>query len=594
MTSWGWRLPFLLALLPGITATLGRRCIPESEAYLRAQGDFPAQDAHSAASSALAKTRELIRAYGPKLLLGFGAVAAAAVLQYGGLTWGLVTLKKSGISGRVRITAGAAANASVILLGPVVGLFADRHGVAFTQLVGSLSLMVFGGPLLVAISTVEQPELIILLYGLGYGILGALFMVQMLQVVELFPVEVRNVGVGLSYNMGMCIFGGFAPMLFEASVLWFSWAPALLLAGGGLVTACATLTSLKMQSRGMMRLTHTRSEPYFRLCGKELFAYPQELEKSEPSPQKKDEVQQMPQDSEVQSVVALSADVGIGIRGLEGLQAFNVSDYGISQFRFLQYILLVHGRWCYRRIAILANYMFYKNFVCVLPQYFLGAVSGFSGQKLYNDILYQGYNVFFTFIPIMVFAVLDQDVPKKASLQYPELYRAGQQRLYMNYTVSLGWIASGVWHGLVVFFVPYMVMSNGNITHSDGKANDIWLVGSVVFFLVCLVTNLTVVLETCYLNWIVGLGLFLSLLAWIVFQGYISGLHGVVVTSEFYGSMQRLLGCPMIYLLVLTSTAMALMADIHTKGIKCSFFPTVLHQVQAKVLASRSSSRDRE
>lgn len=24
-------------------------------------------------------------------------------------------------------------------------------------------------------------------------------------------------------------------------------------------------------------------------------------------------------------------------------------DYGISQFRFLQYILLVHGRWCYRR-----------------------------------------------------------------------------------------------------------------------------------------------------------------------------------------------------------------------------------------------------
>jgi len=305
MTSWGWRLPFLLALLPGVTATLGRRCIPESEAYLRAQGDFPAQDARSAASSALAKTRELIRAYGPKLLLGFGGVAAASVLQYGGITWGLVTLKKSGISGRVRMTAGAAANALEILLGPVVGLFADRHGVAFIQLVGSLSLMVFGGPLLVAISTVEQPELIILLYGLGYGILGALFMVHMLQVVELFPVEVRNVGVGLSYNVGVCIFGGFAPMLFEASVLWFSWAPALLLAGGGLVTACATLTSLKMQSRGMMRLTHTRSEPYFRLCGKEPFAYPQELEKSEPSPQKKDEVQQMPQDSEVQSVVAL-------------------------------------------------------------------------------------------------------------------------------------------------------------------------------------------------------------------------------------------------------------------------------------------------
>eukprot|EP00435_Cladocopium_sp_Y103_P069066 s36_g32.t1 len=280
----------------------------------------------------------------------------------------------------------------------------------------------------------------------------------------------------------------------------------------------------------------------------------------------------------------MSADVGIGIRGLEGLQAFNVSaslsesDYGISQFRFLQYLLLVHGRW------------FYKNFVCVLPQYFLGisaestsAVSGFSGQKLYNDILYQFYNVFFTFVPIMVFAVLDQDVPKKASLKYPELYRAGKER--MNVQVCLGWIASGVWHGLVVFFIPYLVMSNGNTTHPDGKANDIWLVGSVVFFQVCLVTNLTdllLELAPCHKapqsvpirTRVVALGFFLSLLAWVLFQGYISGLHGVVVTSEFYGSMQRLLGCPMIYLIVITSSAMALMADIHAKGIKCSFFPS--------------------
>eukprot|EP00440_Ansanella_granifera_P053764 gb/GFBE01058283.1/.p1 GENE.gb/GFBE01058283.1/~~gb/GFBE01058283.1/.p1 ORF type:complete len:1130 (+),score=313.78 gb/GFBE01058283.1/:1-3390(+) len=284
----------------------------------------------------------------------------------------------------------------------------------------------------------------------------------------------------------------------------------------------------------------------------------------------------------------MSADVGIGIRGLEGLQAFNVSDYGISQFRFLQYILLVHGRWCYRRIAILANYMFYKNFVVVLPQYFLGAVSGFSGQKLYNDILYQSYNVFFTFIPIMVFAILDQDVSKKASLKYPMLYTAGRDRIYMNFKVSLGWIASGVWHAAVVFFVPYMVMSNGNITHSDGKANDIWMVGSVVFLLVCIVTNLTVLLETCYLNRIVALGFFLSALLWACGQGYLSGVHGTVVTSELYGSTSRLFGCPMIYLVILTSTAMSLMYDIHVKGLQCSFFPTVLHQVQARVLTDKA------
>ena len=40
-----------------------------------------------------------------------------------------------------------------------------------------------------------------------------------------------------------------------------------------------------------------------------------------------------------------AAHVGIGISGQEGLQAVNSSDYAIAQFRFLQRLLLVHGRW---------------------------------------------------------------------------------------------------------------------------------------------------------------------------------------------------------------------------------------------------------
>ena len=40
----------------------------------------------------------------------------------------------------------------------------------------------------------------------------------------------------------------------------------------------------------------------------------------------------------------------------------------------------------------------------------------------------------------------------------------------------------------------------------------------------------------------------------------------------------------MIYLIVLTSAAMALMADVHAKGIKCSFFPSILHQAGSKHL----------
>uniref|UniRef100_A0A2P2MU91 Phospholipid-transporting ATPase n=1 Tax=Rhizophora mucronata TaxID=61149 RepID=A0A2P2MU91_RHIMU len=45
------------------------------------------------------------------------------------------------------------------------------------------------------------------------------------------------------------------------------------------------------------------------------------------------------------------ADIGVGISGVEGMQAVMASDFSISQFRFLEKLLVVHGHWCYKRIA---------------------------------------------------------------------------------------------------------------------------------------------------------------------------------------------------------------------------------------------------
>ncbi|KAI9922041.1 hypothetical protein PsorP6_000263 [Peronosclerospora sorghi] len=46
-----------------------------------------------------------------------------------------------------------------------------------------------------------------------------------------------------------------------------------------------------------------------------------------------------------------TAHIGVGICGQEGAQAVNASDYALAQFRFLQRLLFVHGRWAYRRVA---------------------------------------------------------------------------------------------------------------------------------------------------------------------------------------------------------------------------------------------------
>lgn len=37
------------------------------------------------------------------------------------------------------------------------------------------------------------------------------------------------------------------------------------------------------------------------------------------------------------------------------LQAVMASDFSIAQFRFLERLLLVHGHWCYRRIAMMVK-----------------------------------------------------------------------------------------------------------------------------------------------------------------------------------------------------------------------------------------------
>merc|ERR1712217_834308 len=59
------------------------------------------------------------------------------------------------------------------------------------------------------------------------------------------------------------------------------------------------------------------------------------------------------------------AHIGVGVRGKEGVQAVQVSDIAISQFRFLVPLLLCHGRRAYRRVSFFLCFYIYKN-VCLV------------------------------------------------------------------------------------------------------------------------------------------------------------------------------------------------------------------------------------
>ena len=140
-----------------------------------------------------------------------------------------------------------------------------------------------------------------------------------------------------------------------------------------------------------------------------------------------------------------AAHIGIGIAGLEGTQAARASDYSIGQFRFLRNLLFCHGRECYRRNSYLISYMFYKNVLYVIPIFMFGFESFFSGTVIYDAIMYQLYNVIFTGLAIIWFAVFDWEFDKAQLMRQPKLYRIGLEDVFFNAWVFWRWFFYAVW-----------------------------------------------------------------------------------------------------------------------------------------------------
>uniref|UniRef100_A0A8I3XAQ1 Phospholipid-transporting ATPase n=1 Tax=Callithrix jacchus TaxID=9483 RepID=A0A8I3XAQ1_CALJA len=103
-----------------------------------------------------------------------------------------------------------------------------------------------------------------------------------------------------------------------------------------------------------------------------------------------------------------SAHIGVGISGQEGLQAVLASDYSFAQFRYLQRLLLVHGRWSYFRMCKFLCYFFYKNFAFTLVHFWFGFFCGFSAQTVYDQWFITLFNIVYTSLPVLAMGIFDQ------------------------------------------------------------------------------------------------------------------------------------------------------------------------------------------
>ncbi|CAG5867257.1 unnamed protein product [Menidia menidia] len=103
-----------------------------------------------------------------------------------------------------------------------------------------------------------------------------------------------------------------------------------------------------------------------------------------------------------------AAHIGVGISGQEGMQAVLSSDFSFAQFRYLQRLLLVHGRWSYLRMCKFLRYFFFKNFTFALLNFWYAFFCGFSAQSVYDEWFITLYNTVYTALPVLGLSIFDQ------------------------------------------------------------------------------------------------------------------------------------------------------------------------------------------
>ncbi|TDH66655.1 hypothetical protein CCR75_008814 [Bremia lactucae] len=271
-----------------------------------------------------------------------------------------------------------------------------------------------------------------------------------------------------------------------------------------------------------------------------------------------------------------AAHVGVGISGQEGMQAANSSDYAIAQFRFLSRLLLVHGRWNYVRMGKLILYIFYKNVILNLTQFWYMFYTGYSGQKFFLEWGLQGYNLLFTALPIILVSTFEQDVPAGLAHAYPLLYRIGQENTNFNTKVVWAWITSCIWESLIICFgvvhgMQYLV------TRADTPT--MWVYGSTSFTIVLIVVTLKLCLHQ-QMWWAFHYVVYgTSFMLWIGTAALISS--GDSISSSYWnGVFSNTFRIDAFWLVVPLIVVAALSRDFMWKGYTRMFRPSYKHLAQ--------------
>ncbi|AAS52270.2 ADR350Wp [Eremothecium gossypii ATCC 10895] len=289
-----------------------------------------------------------------------------------------------------------------------------------------------------------------------------------------------------------------------------------------------------------------------------------------------------------------AAHVGVGISGMEGMQAARSADFALGQFKYLKKLLLVHGSWSYQRISQAILYSFYKNIALYMTQFWYVLYNAFSGQSIMESWTLTFYNVFFTVAPPFVLGVFDQFVSSRLLDRYPQLYTLGQKGQFFSVTIFWGWVINGFYHSLITFVGSIMFYRYGAALAMHGETADHWVWGVAIY-----TTSIIIVLGKAALitnQWtkFTVLAIPGSLVFWLLFFPiYAYLLPGLNVSKEYYGIVSHVYGSFTFWAMCYVLPVLALLRDLLWKYYKRTYTPESYHVVQEMQKYDISDNRPR-
>jgi MHS family alpha-ketoglutarate permease-like MFS transporter len=208
LSAWAWRIPFVIGALLAVTAFYLRRNMEETEAF-RHTGNKPAAKKGS--------LRELFRH--PKAVLTVAGLTLGGTLAF----YTYTTYMQKFLVNTVHLAKEKATLLTFVTLfiyaaiQPLFGLWSDRIGrrpllIAF-GILGTICTV----PIMTAIAHEQNLWTIFLLMMAALIIVSGYTSINAIVKAELFPAEIRALGVGFPYAVTVALFGGTA----EYFALWF-------------------------------------------------------------------------------------------------------------------------------------------------------------------------------------------------------------------------------------------------------------------------------------------------------------------------------------------------------------------------------------